>query len=406
MNPVYSVGKITLYIKTMFMRDGVLPRVTVEGEVSNLKYHSSGHIYFTLKDADAALRCTMFKDSRRNGLTFRIQEGDKVQVLGRIGVYERDGVYQLYSDRIVRSGLGELYERFEQLKKKLYAEGLFDEAHKKPLPLYPKRVGIVTSKTGAALQDIVSILHRRNPYVQPILVPAQVQGEGASMTVVRAIRRLVRENVDVIIVGRGGGSIEDLWAFNEENVARAVYECPVPVISCVGHETDTTIIDYVADLRAPTPSAAAELAVREADELLTRLADCHSELTFAVMDRISKLRDKLSALGRMMELQKPTERLSRRRERLSVIEKNMKTAMRTRMERERHRLNMYAARLDGVSPVRKLSGGYGYVSDADGKAVTSAAGKKAGEDIRIFLKDGELLTEVKEVRLLNDNERR
>ena len=235
----------------------------------------------------------------------------------------------------------------------------------------------------------------------------RVQGVEAPAEICAAIAYANRYKLgDVILTGRGGGSIEDLWAFNEENVARAVYDCPVPVISCVGHETDTTIIDYVADLRAPTPSAAAELAVREADELLGRLADYHSELTFAVMDRISKLRDKLSALGRMMELQKPTERLSRRRERLSVIEKNMKTAMRTRMERERHRLNMYAARLDGVSPVRKLSGGYGYVSDADGKAVTSAAGKKAGEEIRIFLKDGELLTEVKEVRLLNDNERR
>lgn len=406
MNPVYSVSKITLYIKTMFMRDGVLPRVTVEGEVSNLKYHSSGHIYFTLKDSGAQLRCTMFRDSRRNGLAFPMQEGDKVQVLGRIGVFERDGIYQLYADRIVRSGLGELYERYEQLKKQLYAEGLFDEAHKKPLPLYPKRVGIVTSRTGAALRDIESILHRRNPFVQPILVPAQVQGEGASETIVRAIRRLVREGVDVIIVGRGGGSIEDLWAFNEENVARAVYDCPVPVISCVGHETDTTIIDYVADLRAPTPSAAAELAVREADEIFTRMADYHSELTFAMMDRIQKLRDKVNGIGKLIAYQKPTVRLARRRERLLTVGKDIRTAMDSRLGKERHRLEMYAARLDGVSPVRKLSGGYGYVSGPDGKPVTSAAARKAGDEVLIFLKDGELRTEVKEVRLSDEFERR
>ncbi len=406
MNPVYSVSKITQYIKILFMRDGVLPRLTVEGEVSNLKYHSSGHIYFTLKDEGAQLRCTMFRDSRKAGLQFPMQEGDLVQVLGRISVFERDGVYQMYADRIVRAGLGVLFERFEQLKKKLYAEGLFDEAHKKPLPLYPKRVGIVTSRTGAALRDIVSILHRRNPYVQPVLVPAQVQGAGASETIVRAIRRLAKEGVDVVIVGRGGGSIEDLWAFNEENVARAVYDCPVPVISCVGHETDTTIIDYVADLRAPTPSAAAELAVREADELLGRLADYHSELTFAVMDRIQRLRDQVAAYGKMLAAQKPKERLIRRRDRLDTLGKDIKTAMAAKLDREKHRISVYAARLDGVSPVRKLSGGYGYVSDPDGKPVTSVASKQKGDEVRIVLRDGELRTEVKEVCPSDGSKRR
>ncbi|MBO4696249.1 MAG: exodeoxyribonuclease VII large subunit [Lachnospiraceae bacterium] len=402
MNPVYSVSEVNIYLKNLFNRDAVLSRIVVEGEVSNCKYHSTGHVYFTLKDSGGQLKCVMFASSRVKGLAFPMKEGDQVQALGRISIFERDGVYQMYADRIVLAGLGELYERFEQLKKRLYAEGLFDQEHKKPIPPYPKRIGIVTARTGAALQDILNILHRRNPYVQPILAPAQVQGEGASETIVRAIRLLEHADVDVIIVGRGGGSIEDLWAFNEEIVARAVYECPVPIISCVGHETDTTIIDYAADLRAPTPSAAAELAVGLAEELSARMVDYHCALTDAMTDIIERRREALAHAERLLAMQKPTARLARRRERMEAIERQLRSAMENRLAKETKRLAVAAARLDGMSPLKKLGGGFGYVSDPDGKPVVSVTQRKPGETIRIVLKDGELNAEVKNAVTFSD----
>ncbi|MBO4325136.1 MAG: exodeoxyribonuclease VII large subunit [Lachnospiraceae bacterium] len=395
MNPVYSVSEVSIYLKNLFNRDAILSRIVVEGEVSNCKYHSTGHVYFTLKDSGGQLKCVMFASSRVKGLQFPMKEGDCVQVLGRISVFERDGVYQMYAERIVLAGLGVLFDRFEQLKKRLSAEGLFDKEHKKPIPPYPKRIGIVTARTGAALQDILNILHRRNPYVQPILAPAQVQGEGAAETIVRAIRRLQNADVDIIIVGRGGGSIEDLWAFNEEIVARAVYECPVPVISCVGHETDWTIIDYVSDLRAPTPSAAAELAVGIAEELTARMVDYHCALTGAMTEAIERRREALAHAERLLMMQKPTARLARRRERMEDFERQLRAAMRSRFERESRRLAVAAARLDGLSPLKKLGGGFGYISEPDGKPVVSITQRKPGDTVRIVLKDGELNAEVK-----------
>ena len=256
MGQAYTVTEINQYIKNMFIKDPYLNHIYVKGEVSNCKYHTSGHIYFTLKDNQGQLACVMFAGQRR-GLTFRMEEGQSVIVLGSVSVYERDGKYQLYANQIVLDGQGALYERFEKLKKDLEAEGLFDKAHKKPIPSYPKRVGIGTASTGAAIQDIINISKRRNPYIQLILYPALVQGAGAPESIVRGIKALDKLRPDVIIVGRGGGSIEDLWAFNEEIVARAIYSCNTPIISAVGHETDVTIADYVVDLRAPTPSAAA-----------------------------------------------------------------------------------------------------------------------------------------------------
>ena len=270
---VYSVSAINQYIKNMFSKEYALSVVFVKGEISNCKYHSSGHIYFTLKDSASALGCVMFAGDRR-GLEFRLSDGQAVIIGGTISVYERDGRYQLYAKKITLAGEGALYERYEQLKKKLEQKGYFDEVHKKPIPSYVKKVGIVTADTGAAIQDIRNISARRNPYVQLILYPAKVQGDGASDTIVKGIQTLDYAGVDVIIVGRGGGSIEDLWAFNEENTAQAIYECATPIISAVGHETDTTIADYVADLRAPTPSAAAELAVYDVRLVLETLSGC------------------------------------------------------------------------------------------------------------------------------------
>ena len=257
---IYSVGQVNTYIKNLFAQDFLLERIAVKGEVSNCKYHTSGHIYFTLKDVTGAIACVMFAGNRK-GLAFRMKEGDNVVVKGSIQVYERDGKYQLYAKEITLDGAGALYVRFEQLKQELAEMGMFAPEYKQPIPAYIRTLGIVTAPTGAAIQDIRNIAHRRNPMVRLILYPALVQGEGAAASIVNGIRALEALGVDAMIVGRGGGSIEDLWAFNEEIVARAVFDCSVPIISAVGHETDTTIIDYVADLRAPTPSAAAELAV-------------------------------------------------------------------------------------------------------------------------------------------------
>lgn len=395
MNPVYSVTQVSLYIKNLFTRDGMLARIVVEGEVSNCKYHSSGHIYFTLKDAGAQLKCVMFAASRERGLGFVLKDGAKVQVLGRISVFERDGVYQMYAERIVLAGLGELYERFEELKKKLYAEGLFDEAHKKQIPLYPKKIGIVTARTGAALQDILNILHRRNPYVQPILAPARVQGEGAAQTVVHALHILENAGVDVIIVGRGGGSIEDLWAFNEEIVARAVYQCPIPVISCVGHETDTTMIDYVSDLRAPTPSAAAEIAVRESGDIDAALVDLHSGLTGAMLSILERYRENVRHMEQILSVQKPMAKLERKREQAEVFEQRLHAAMERRVRKARNDLEVLAAKLDGKSPLKKLSGGFGFVSNEEHVPVTTVEMVECGDKLHITLCDGEIQTEVK-----------
>ena len=264
MRSEYTVTQVNAYIKNMFTQDFLLKAITVKGEVSNCKYHSSGHIYFTIKDAGGAIACVMFRgDRERGGLRFNMQEGQQVKVTGSIDVYERDGRYQLYARQIMLDGAGVLYERYEELKKRLAETGLFAEEYKQPIPRYIHTLGVVTAPTGAAVRDIINVATRRNPHIQIILYPAIVQGDQAAESIVKGIEALAQRQVDTIIVGRGGGSIEDLWAFNEEIVAQAIFDCPIPIISAVGHETDTTIADYVADRRAPTPSAAAELAVFE-----------------------------------------------------------------------------------------------------------------------------------------------
>ena len=277
MRNVYSVKQVNSYIKNMFTQDFMLNRIYVKGEVSNCKYHTSGHIYFSLKDESGTLACIMFA-GQRAGLTFRMREGQQVIVLGSVTTYERDGKYQLYAKEIILDGAGLLYEKFEALKKELEEMGMFAPEYKQPIPFYAKRIGIVTAPTGAAIRDIMNIASRRNPYVQLILYPALVQGKDASESIIKGIGMLEAKGVDLIIVGRGGGSIEDLWAFNEESVARAIFNCAVPIISAVGHETDTTIADYVADLRAPTPSAAAELAVTEYSRLEETMYDYEVQL--------------------------------------------------------------------------------------------------------------------------------
>lgn len=375
------------------MDDFALNHIYVRGEVSNCKYHSSGHIYFTLKDRGGDIACVMFAGNRK-GLNFRMTEGMAVIVFGSVSVYERDGRYQLYAREIMQEGAGKLYEAYEALKKKLLAEGLFDEEHKLDIPKYPKRLGVVTARTGAAVQDIINVSLRRNPWLQIVFCPATVQGEGAVQSVVRGIRALEEAGVDVMIVGRGGGSIEDLWAFNEEMVARAVYDCKIPVISAVGHETDTTIIDYVADLRAPTPSAAAELAVPDMRIVLGQLQGYEEALEAAMEQIMALCRQRVDSYARVFRHLNPQSRLNDRRQRLMEVEDRLRLGMERRIEQAKSELAIRTQQLEGVSPLRQLERGYAYVSDENGHGVASAEQVTVGQHLFLDVKDGMIESEV------------
>ena len=390
---VYSVGQVNAYIKNMFVQDFMLNRIYVKGEVSNLKYHTSGHIYFSLKDESGTIACVMFAGSR-SGLSFRMEEGQQIIVLGVVDVYARDGKYQLYARKIVRDGVGLLYERFELLKKELQEMGMFAPEYKQKIPKYIRRLGVVTAPTGAAVRDIINITKRRNPFVQIILYPALVQGEGASESIVKGIHALEAEKVDVMIVGRGGGSMEDLWAFNEEAVARAVFDCSVPVISAVGHETDTTIIDFVADLRAPTPSAAAELAVYDFMEMKKNLKLREERLLHFMQLILERKRQKLEQYSLRMRAYHPQQRLNEQRQFAADAENRLRREMMRRLEQEKYRLGLMAERLKGLSPLEKLSQGYAYVENSSGANVRTVSNVKQGEQITVYVTDGRIRAEV------------
>lgn len=394
---VYTVGQLNSYVKNMFTQDYLLQSLFVKGEVSNCKYHSSGHIYFTLKDGSGTLACVMFAGYRK-GLDFRLSEGQQVIVGGTVDVYERDGKYQLYAKQIVLDGAGALYERFEQLKKELAECGMFAPEYKRPIPKYIRTLGVVTAETGAAVRDIIQITTRRNPYVQIILYPAIVQGEAAPQSIVNGIHALERQGVDVMIVGRGGGSIEDLWAFNERCVAQAVFDCSVPIISAVGHETDTTIIDYVADLRAPTPSAAAELAVTDIRETLGRMEDYREELDRLMQRRISDARNEISRYELRLKYRSPEGKLRDRRQQALLAQDRMERRMQELLTDRRHMLELLIQRMKGLSPLEKLSSGYSYVEDTDGHNIRSVAGVKPGDLLMIRVSDGRIRAAVKEVQ--------
>jgi len=409
MASVYTVSQVTAYIRNMFTQDFALNRISIRGEVSNCKYHTSGHIYFTLKDGGAQIAAVMFAGQRK-GLDFELREGQEVTVSGTVDVYERDGRYQLYAKEITREGKGDLFRQFEKLRNELEEMGMFDSCYKQPIPKYARKVGIVTAGTGAAIRDIMNISARRNPYVQLILYPALVQGEQAKYSIAKGIETLDRMGLDVLIVGRGGGSIEDLWAFNEEMVARAIFNCTTPVISAVGHETDVTIADYVADLRAPTPSAAAELAVFDYGQFVEQVNLYRQVLERSMERRLEKLHFRLDQCGMRLKLLSPQRQLNDRRQRLADMENRLERmleeelgASRRRLEdRKRrleaqmaagltegkHRLALLSGRLDGLSPLKKLGGGYGFVTDARGRAFTSIAQAEPGDIIRISVKDG------------------
>ncbi len=415
MAEAFTVTQVNNYIKNIFARDFALNRINVRGEVSNCKYHSSGHIYFTLKDQGAQLSCIMFASSRQ-GLRFKLADGQQVEAAGQISVYEKSGSYQLYVRSCILSGAGVLYERFLKLKDELEEMGMFDQLYKKQIPLYCQRIGIVTSPTGAAVRDITNVTTRRNPYVELTLCPALVQGEEAPESIVNGIRRLDALGLDVIIVGRGGGSIEELWAFNDARVAQAIFDAETPIISAVGHETDYTIADFVADMRAPTPSAAAELASFDYDAFCQELGSkrqmlMHS-MRFALSQARTKLSDRRESLNRLspnavlaesrhradaarLKMRHIMERKAESaRHRLSGSRETIETKMRSKLEQSRNRLRLAATRLEGVSPLKRISGGYAYLEGADGRALTKLSQVKTGDTFTAYVADGRISAEV------------
>lgn len=393
---VYSVSQVNAYIKNMFAQDFALNRISVKGEVSNCKYHTSGHIYFTLKDGLGAMQAVMFA-GRRKGLAFRLEEGQQVIVKGSIEVYERDGRYQLYANEITLDGAGDLFKRFEKLRNELEEMGMFSPEYKTPIPKYAGTVGIVTASTGAAIRDIMNIAVRRNPYVQLVLCPALVQGPGAAPSIVRAIRILDSMNLDVLIVGRGGGSIEDLWAFNEESVARAIFACHTPVISAVGHETDVTIADYVADLRAPTPSAAAELAVFDYHLFEKQCLSAVQQMTNLMEQKMDKYTSCLEQFRLKLKLHSPQSQLNERRQYLEDARLKMSHHMEKKITDLRHRLELLCSHIDGLSPLKKISSGYGFITDESGKRVETVDELTVGDSLTIRLTDGYVKADIREV---------
>ncbi len=393
---VYTVAQINSYIKNMFAQDYMLRYVLVKGEISNCKYHSSGHIYFTLKDAKGVIACVMFAGNR-TGLSFRLEEGQMVVVGGTIDVYERDGKYQLYAKQITLDGAGVLYEKFDRLKRQLEEMGMFAPEYKQPIPQYIRTLGVVTAPTGAAVRDIINVATRRNPYIQIILYPAIVQGDEAVSSIVSGIRALEQLGVDVMIVGRGGGSIEDLWAFNEEAVAQAIFDCQVPVISAVGHETDTTIADFVADLRAPTPSAAAELAVYDFAQLMDRFAAYGNALNHAMQGQLRRQQNRLENQKLRLKYLSPANQIQQKRTYCMDLEGRLTGLMNSALTQQHHRMALYAEKLKGLSPLEKLSQGYAYVEDADHKVINDVHKVKPEDTLQIYVKNGTIQARVREI---------
>lgn len=386
-NNIYSVSQVNKYIKNMFLTDYMLSSLEVRGEISNLKYHSSGHIYFTLKDDKGAIRCVMFA-SNRAGLKFVLKEGMEVIVKGSCDVYERDGSYQIYAKEIKEEGLGNLFEQYEKLKEELRERGMFDPMYKKPLPKYAKTLGVVTAPTGAAVRDIIDVSKRRNKGIQIILYPAIVQGAEAPDSIVKGIKALETYGVDVMIIGRGGGSIEDLWGFNDEKVAQAVFDCSVPIISAVGHETDFTIADFVSDMRAPTPSAAAELAVCDISTLVTGVNEAKRRLALDMSRKIFDARKTNANLSNRLMLLSPKTKLNDSKNKISLLRKQLNKEMEDKLTKARYRLKLNAGRLETHSPLLKLSSGFSYIENEDGKNIKSIKDVKPFDELKIYVTDG------------------
>ena len=398
---IISVTQINEYIRVMMDSDRLLASLAIRGEISNYKVYPSGHHYFTLKDEGGALRCVMFKGNTLR-LKFHPENGMKVIAMGKISVFPRDGAYQLYCTGLILDGIGDLYAAFEQLKAKLSAQGLFDPAHKKPIPAYPGTIGIITSSAGAAIHDMLRILHKRYPLVNVRLLPVRVQGVEAPDEIVAAIRYANHYRLaDLLIVGRGGGSMEDLWAFNDEKVAKAIYDSIIPVISAVGHEPDVTISDFVADLRAATPSNAAELAVPDQDALRQILDGMSSNMMAALQQKIVNARRHLKVLSESAALQSPESYLQYRKKALQLLENRLISAQVQQHNRKNQRFVALTAKLDAMSPLKVLTRGYSMVEKENGQLVRSVSDLSAAESVKITLADGQFTATVRDVKERN-----
>ena len=393
---VFTVSEVNTYIKLLIEKDLFLSYIYVKGEISNLKIHTSGHMYFTLKDRYSRIKCVMFKSSLSK-VKFIPEEGMQVVVRGYFSIYERDGQYQLYSESIILEGTGELYKAFEQLKERLQKEGLFDKSAKKPLPFYPKNVAIITSPTGAAVRDIISITKRRNPNVNILLYPVLVQGPEASGQIAQGLKFFNKQKkVDVIIVGRGGGSIEELWAFNEEVVARAIYNSSIPVVSAVGHETDYTIADFVADERAATPSAAAEIVIPEIRQLKSHLKKIDSQIYLGILSYIKDRKFRLKDAKKSHTFRNIETKVINLRQTLETLKNKLNDSMELYVRNSRDGLRQNIEKLSILNPASNLLRGYSFVKkEKDGLLITSVNRVTPGDDIRVILKDGNILATVK-----------
>ena len=394
---IYSVSQVTAYIQTLMDKDGILSRLCIQGEISNYKLYPSGHHYFSLKDGAAAIRCVMFKSAAQR-LRFRPADGMRVLAVGRISVFPRDGIYQLYCTGLMPAGVGDLHAAFEALKAKLQAEGLFDPAHKKPIPRYPGVIALITSPAGAAVQDMLRILRKRYPLAKVRIFGVRVQGAEAPAELCGAIRYVNHWNLaDVIITGRGGGSLEDLWAFNDENLARTIFASRIPVISAVGHEPDVTISDYVADLRAATPSNAAELAVPDRQELQKRLNVMWSGMSANLSRQVRLHRQRLNVLASARAMQSPTAYLEQRRLLLDSLLRRLCAAQQQRLSGYRRRSGTLASALDAMSPLKVLGRGYAMAQTQPGRLLQSVQQVAPGDSITLFLADGQLTANVQTI---------
>ncbi|MBR5809249.1 MAG: exodeoxyribonuclease VII large subunit [Clostridia bacterium] len=394
MEPIMAtVSQLNAYMKRVVDGQTALNDIWIKGEISNFKDHYSGHLYITLKDDGGVLKAVMFKAAAAS-LTFKPEDGMKVIARGRIGVYEQSGTYQLYISEMTPDGLGELYVAYEQLKKKLGEEGLFDDDKKKPIPKYPEKVGVITAATGAAVRDIINVITRRYPYCEIIIYPAQVQGAGAKESIVAGIEYFnEKERCDTLIVGRGGGSIEDLWAFNEEIVARAIFNSEIPIISAVGHETDFTIADFVADLRAPTPSAAAEVAVPSQLELLSKISTMKTRMQQAVINGLKNKRLVIEKLS----MRSPKNRIDDLRQKNDNLLKQAEKSFLLTFEGKKKELAKYLAKLDALSPLGVMARGYAIATEEDGTVIRTISKMSPGKEFSLRLADGECQCEVKEI---------
>ena len=388
---VFTVSQINSYVGRIFNGDYALKHIYLKGEVSNCKYHSSGNIFFSLKDEHSTIRCIMFRQDKLHGLPFTLEDGQMVIAGGRIAVFERDGVYQLYVKDVELSGRGELYLRYEQLKKELAEKGYFDFERKKPLPMYPKKIGIVTASTGAAIEDIKSVAGRRNPFVQLYLYPAIVQGTAAAPSIAAGIRYFDRTDVDVVIIGRGGGSIEDLWAFNERIVADAIYSAQKVIVSGTGHEIDMTIADYCADLRAPTPSAACEQVIPDIGIILNQLNNYYYEMNLKMEQKMLRYRSDLELLARKLDASRPDRKLLEKKMLLADLRKQLDLRITTKTNEIAQTYRLLVERISGLNPARRLKGGYAFAQTTDSEPVSSVTQLREGEAFELIFSDGEAL---------------